>query len=654
MNIFKKLFARPKLSVISILIVLAVSAYIALTYILSLLNDLNDTNIVKNQVFEINNISSLVTELIHERSLNSLYFDNRSQEIKNKLNEQREKTNLTIKKLSVKQKPLKFASRLKNTRKVIDGIDSSTSLNTIQLVEGQYVLIINDLMENMVLINQLIKNRRIKNEVYAHLYIIKTKELMGQIQILIKTTLKQKRFTNISLRQFMNLTSIYKESLDRYMRLCGPDLKSYTISMFQNKTVVYVQNTFNSMARKLYSGNFDVPTDKWWNNANNMIVILDKIEKHSMRMIKNSITTYKKIIYQKFVKVLFFVLFILTMIIISTAPKDVPVHDKSSQLSKIYKSPVYLLLLVSVTIIVAQTISLVLFYKNIIPSSSPFVAGVTGALFSMLMILPVLYFFLFCPLIVHIRERRQIEVEKEKLLKELFLKNKKLEKLNQLKSDYVSDVSHEFKNPLTVIRETISFILKLDSDTGLNTRQKKMLELGKNSTERLIRLINDLLDLSKIESGRIELKKEMINITALLKEIIMSNYPLIKKNGLKLKKEFSKNIEFVKADKDKIIQVFINLLSNAIKYINKGDTITVALSQTVNKVIVEFKDTGPGIPADKINKIFDKFERITQQNQDGTGLGLPIAKEIIELHGGNIRLESEVGKGSNFIVEIPK
>ena len=255
---------------------------------------------------------------------------------------------------------------------------------------------------------------------------------------------------------------------------------------------------FNSMAKKLYAGNFEISREDWWVNSDSMISLLDKIEKYSMDRIKKSIRNYKKIVYHKFTKILFFVLFILTMIIISTAPKEVPVQDKSSHLSRISQSPVYLLLLVSVTIIIAQTISLILFHKNIIPSSSPFVTAITGALFGMLMILPVLYFFLFCPLIVHIRERRIAEIEKEKLLKELSQKNEKLEKLNRLKSDYVSDVSHEFKNPLTVIRETISFILNLSSNSGLSERQIKMLELGKSSTERLIRLINDLLDLSKM------------------------------------------------------------------------------------------------------------------------------------------------------------
>ena len=654
MNIFKKLFAKPKLSIIAILIVLTVSGYIAISYILSLLNDLNDTQTVNNQLVKINVISILVTECIHERSLSGLYLDTLAQNVKNELQLQREKTNQSLDNLFADKKPLKLIGRLNDIRKIIDEIDNSVSQNTINLIEGQYVIIINELMENMVFINQLIKNTYIKNEVYAHLHIIKAKELMGQIQILINMILKQERFTNISLRQFMNLTSIYKESIDRYVKLCKPDLKTYTVSMMRNQTVKDVRGTFNSMAKKLYAGNFEVSPDKWWNDAGKMIDILDDIEKYSMNKIYQSVKTYKKIIHQKFIKILFFILFILTMIIISTAPKDIPVQDKSSQLSRISQSPVYLLILVSIAIIIAQTISLILFHKNIIPTSSPFVTAITGALFGMLMILPGLYFFFFCPLIVHIRERRQIEMEKEKLLEELSRQNKKLEKLNQLKSDYVSDVSHEFKNPLTVIRETISFILNLDSNKGIDNRQRKMLELGKSSTERLIRLINDLLDLSKIESGRIELKKTMIDVVSLLNETILSNQPLIRKKGLKLKKEFDKNIELISADADKITQVFINLLSNAIKYINKGDIITVAVSQTVKTIIIEFRDTGPGIPEDKINKIFDKFERITQANQDGTGLGLPIAKEIIELHGGTIRLESEIEKGSNFIVEIPK
>ena len=186
MNIFQKLFARPKLSIISILIVLLVSGYLAITYILSLLNDLNDTEAVKAQVRDINNISFLVTELIHERSLNSLYFDNLSESVKNDLTIQRDKTDQVIDNLFKNKKPSKLLTRINDTRKIIDEVNSSTSKNTLNLIEGQYVLIINELMENMVFINQMIENTYIKNEVYAHLHLIKAKELMGQIQILVK------------------------------------------------------------------------------------------------------------------------------------------------------------------------------------------------------------------------------------------------------------------------------------------------------------------------------------------------------------------------------------------------------------------------------------------------------------------------------------
>jgi len=119
MNIFKKLFAKPKLSIAAILIVLTVSGYIAITYILSLMNELNDTQTVKNQVAKINSISLLVTDFIQERSLNSLYFDTLSQPVKNKLQEQREKTNQSLDNLFPNKKPLKLITRLKDTRKII-------------------------------------------------------------------------------------------------------------------------------------------------------------------------------------------------------------------------------------------------------------------------------------------------------------------------------------------------------------------------------------------------------------------------------------------------------------------------------------------------------------------------------------------------------
>ena len=188
---------------------------------------------------------------------------------------------------------------------------------------------------------------------------------------------------------------------------------------------------------------------------------------------------------------------------------------------------------------------------------------------------------------------------------------------------------------------------------GVNPRQKKYLTIGKNEIERLIRLVTDLLDISKIEAGKMDLKKEKIEILSFMNEIIMTYKDLICKKQITVTVNIKQDIGTLCADKDKLTQVIINLLNNAIKFTpNKGKIIVVAL-KTQKEIRFEISDTGKGIPEKDLSKIFNKFERITDESQDGTGLGLPITKDIIELHKGKIWVESKIGEGSKFIFVLP-
>ena len=241
------------------------------------------------------------------------------------------------------------------------------------------------------------------------------------------------------------------------------------------------------------------------------------------------------------------------------------------------------------------------------------------------------------------------EQELSKLASE---QNEALKKLNELKSAYVANVSHELKNPLAVIRESMSLIL--DKITGeVNVKQKEILEIGKRSMDRLIRLVSNLLDLSQIAAGKMKLKEEEIHLNVLVGGVLKSYEGEISKKPLVLKKEISSDVGTVEGDRDKLAEVVINLLNNAIKYTPAG-SITVKLIGIAEEVRFEITDSGPGIPQEYLFKIFDKFERILAEKQEGTGLGLPIAKDIIELHKGKLWVESEAGKGSKFIFTLPR
>jgi signal transduction histidine kinase len=249
-------------------------------------------------------------------------------------------------------------------------------------------------------------------------------------------------------------------------------------------------------------------------------------------------------------------------------------------------------------------------------------------------------------------EKQHLSMENKRLLRELKEANEKLSEMDKRKSAFVANVSHEFKNPLAVIKESLALVI--DGLVGkITPKQKEMLEGGKRNVERLIRLVTDLLDISKIEAGKVELKREKVDIRALIEEISKTYENEISNKGLILKEDIPEDIGDIWADRDKLTEVIINLLNNAIKYTDKG-SIDIKVTGTMKEIRFEIDDTGHGIAKENLKKVFDKFERITAEKQEGTGLGLPITKDIVELHKGKIWVESEPGKGSKFIFTLPR
>jgi signal transduction histidine kinase len=251
------------------------------------------------------------------------------------------------------------------------------------------------------------------------------------------------------------------------------------------------------------------------------------------------------------------------------------------------------------------------------------------------------------------------KLEQEILQKEIALRKEELEKINaqlkeldKMKSDFVANVVHELRTPLTIIKGNLDNIDKGFAGE-VQPKQKEILGDVFRVINRVTRLVNDLLDLSKIESGKMELSKENLDIVELALEIIKTFEILANAKNISLIKDFPGKAVIINADRDKLTQVFINLIGNAIKFTDKG-SVAVKITDMQGEVGVEIQDTGHGIPKDQLDKIFDKFVRVVAEKKEGTGLGLPIARDIVVLHKGRIRMESEVGKGSRFIFIIPK
>ena len=230
----------------------------------------------------------------------------------------------------------------------------------------------------------------------------------------------------------------------------------------------------------------------------------------------------------------------------------------------------------------------------------------------------------------------------------------RLKEIDSMKSEFVSTVSHEFRTPLTSMNMGLNMVI--NEDTGeLNEEQRELLEAAYEDVERLTELVSDLLDLSKIESGRIEMEFDKVDINDIIEKTLNPFYKQAEEKGIALKFKQSEDNVFAYADPSKISWVISNLVGNALRYADEGK-IEVDAEIKGRRVLVSVADNGPGIPREYQSKIFDKFVRAgnDKDEKSGTGLGLAISKEIITAHNGRIWVDSEEGEGSTFSFYIPR
>ncbi len=230
-----------------------------------------------------------------------------------------------------------------------------------------------------------------------------------------------------------------------------------------------------------------------------------------------------------------------------------------------------------------------------------------------------------------------------------------LRRMDESKSDLISVVSHELRTPLTAIKAYTETLLD-NLDTPEFNMQEKFLGIVNEECDRLSRIVNDVLDLSRMESGRRRLKAEPLALNELLDEVEPTVTPELSLKRLHLIPALEKNLPQIEADPDLLKQVLVNLIHNAAKFSRPSTDVTVRAAKTGERMTIAVEDEGVGIAPDKLARVFERFYRIEDSGAEriaGTGLGLAIVKSVVELHGGTVRVESEVGKGSRFILELP-
>ena len=214
-------------------------------------------------------------------------------------------------------------------------------------------------------------------------------------------------------------------------------------------------------------------------------------------------------------------------------------------------------------------------------------------------------------------------------------------------------VSHDLRNPLGVVLASTALLLKSNLPPDKEERARRQVEAIQRAGNRMNRLIRDLLDFASIQAGRLSVSLRPQEVAAMVNEVLEVTEPLATTKSLRLVADVAPGLA-IRCDHDRVIQLFSNLVGNAVKFTPDGGTITVHAAADGEVVRFSVTDTGPGISADELPHVFDRYYQAQRKNRDGIGLGLSIARGIVEAHGGRIWVESEEGKGSTFFFTLPQ
>lgn len=264
-----------------------------------------------------------------------------------------------------------------------------------------------------------------------------------------------------------------------------------------------------------------------------------------------------------------------------------------------------------------------------------------------------LYTTVFIALLFGIRRYELKRIQLNNQLKIEKVTSDTLRNLDQLKSQFYANISHEFRTPLTLILGQIENVM----GSSIDSKEKGKLQIANSNARRLLKLINELLDLARLEAGGMELYAENNHFVSFLKNLFFSFESLAEQKNINLKFESDADEITVFFDTDKMEKIFYNLLSNALKFTPENGTIKITI-QIVNQDLIEIsvEDTGHGIPKDKLENIFDRFYQVDDSNtreHEGSGIGLALARELILLHKGTIKVQSNLGVGTIFTVTLP-
>lgn len=257
-----------------------------------------------------------------------------------------------------------------------------------------------------------------------------------------------------------------------------------------------------------------------------------------------------------------------------------------------------------------------------------------------------------------ISERKRIEFLKQKVRQKTLLLNKTIE-YNKLRTEFFANISHELRTPLNMILGSIQLVNVVANDKGLanpDTKVKKYMAIIKQNCYRLVRLVDNLIDITKIDAGYLEISLQNEDIVKIVEDIALSVVEYVESKGLELIFDTDIEEKYMAFDSDKIERIMLNLISNAIKFTKLGGQIYINMYDRGDTVVIAVRDTGIGVPIEKHKEIFERFIQVDKslsRKREGSGIGLSLVKSLVEMHKGRIYLNKEMTQGSEFVIELP-
>ena len=653
MHFFNRINLRQKL-LLATLFPLTIVCWFSVDKIFAEVKEKDKLEIIGTRTHELKLISQLVHEFQKERDYSVLYINNATFEMQLKLREQVKQTDSLVRAVKIviqrEQLDTSFFPEIRAIQKVRGNVEAF--VYTYEEADEYFSIYIEKMIDRIAAIATATRTEKTNDPIRAYISLINTKESLGRMRTTVNKAFDMHVFDGLDYGKFSGQKGAFESNLKSFIKLASPSLSdNFQRDFSQGSVAKMLEMTsyaFSHPTEKLYA----YSSEDWWFSTTNALNIVYAVESLSLseidKIVNDDITSANEAINSSIAIVVITVLIVILLVSFSIRSVDsqmrrlsmaakkiedgnteidlkVYTHDSIGDLTKAFLS------------LAENTNDLAEVAKKIGQGNYDVPVKIRGP------------HDVLGKSIVNMQESLKTATkELNDLVEELKLSNK-------YKSEFLANMSHELSTPLNSML-ILSKLLMDNSDGNLTGDQVDSAQVIHKSGNSLLRLINDVLDLSKIEAGKLEMELAEVSVSEVLKDIQNLFKPVAaeKKLILQFQNSFSKKV--FHSDKHRLEQILKNIISNAVKFTPEGGTVSVVARDRGEAIAFEITDTGIGIPANKQAQVFEAFKQTDgsiSRQYGGTGLGLSIAKNLVSLLGGEIVFESEEGRGTSFTVLFP-